>query len=108
MALIVCPTTVVDAPIERVWDLLTDPDSYRGWTGAELVRASPPGRVREGQVLDFRTRELGIGFRVRMDVGKPEPPRLLPLRVQMPFGIVNDERITLAPLDPVHTRVTLN
>jgi len=45
---------------------------------------------------------------VRMDVGKPEPPRLLPLRVHMPFGIVNDEHITLAPLDPLHTRVTLN
>ena len=108
MALIVCPTTVVKAAIERVWAVLTDPDSYQHWAGAELVRASPPGPVREGQVLDFRTRQLGIAFRVRMDVGKPDPPRLLPLRVQMPFGIVNDERITLASLDPGHTRVTLN
>jgi len=108
VALIVCPTTVVNTAIDRVWEVLTDPASYQGWTGAELVRASPPGRVREGQVLDFRTRELGIWFRVRMDVGRPEPPRLLPLRVQMPFGIVNDEHITLAPLDAVRTRVTLN
>ena len=108
MALIVCPTTVVKAAIERVWAVLTDPDSYQRWTDAELLSASPPGPVREGQMLDFRTRQLGIAFRVRMDVGKPDPPRLLPLRVQMPFGIVNDERITLAPLDPGHTRVTLN
>jgi len=108
MALIVCPTTVVNASIERVWALLTDADSYLRWTDAELVHASPPGPAREGQVLDFRTHELGIRFRVRMDVGKPEPPRLLPIRVHMPFGIENDERITLTPIDPVHTRVTLN
>ena len=108
MALLVCPVPVVNAPIERVWEVLTDPDSYRRWSGAELVRASPPGPVREGQVLDFRTREFGIAFRVRMDIGSPEPPGLLPMRVHMPFGIVNDERITLAPLDPLHTRVTLN
>jgi len=59
-----------------------------------LVRASPQGPVREGQVLDFRTRELGVAFRVRMDIGKPEPPLLLTLRVHMPFGIVNDEHIS--------------
>jgi predicted CoA-substrate-specific enzyme activase len=74
-----------------------------GGQDTKAIRIGP-----EGQVLDFRTRQLGIAFRVRMDVGKPDPPRLLPLRVQMPFGIVNDERITLASLDPGHTRVTLN
>jgi hypothetical protein len=54
--------------------VLTDPNSYQRWADAELVRASPPEPVREGQVLDFRTRKLGVAFRVLMDVGKPEPP----------------------------------
>ena len=39
--------------------------------------------MREGQVLDFRAREQGVAFRVRMDIGKPEPPLLLTLRVHM-------------------------
>ena len=108
MAVTACPTTVVNASIERVWAMLTDPDLYQRWAGADLVRAIPAGQLCQGQVMEFRARELGVAFGVRMDVGKPEPPRLLPLRVQMPFGIVNDERIALLPLDPVRTRVTLN
>jgi uncharacterized protein YndB with AHSA1/START domain len=108
MAVVACPTAVVSASIDSVWALLTDPDRYRRWAGAELVRATPPGPVRQGQVMEFRARELGIAFRVRMDVGKPEPPRLLPLRVQLPFGIVNNEHVVLMPLDPTRTRVTLN
>jgi hypothetical protein len=62
MALIVCPTTVVNAAIERVWAMLTDPDSYQRWADAELVRASPQGPVREAQVLDLRTRELRTSY----------------------------------------------
>jgi hypothetical protein len=52
---------------------------------AALVRASPSEPV-SGLPRSIGMRKVG--------------PRLLPLRVQMPFGIVNDEHITLAPTQP--------
>jgi uncharacterized protein YndB with AHSA1/START domain len=108
MGLIVCPTTVIAAPAETVWRLLTQTENYDRWAGVELVRASQPGDVREGQVLDFETRAFGRTWRVRFDVGRVEPPRSLELTIHLPFGTINHEHVVLSPIDANRTRVTFN
>ena len=108
VALVVCPTTVVEAPISTVWRLLAEPEAYESWAGVELVEASPPGPVQKGQVIRFRTREFGRWWQVRFDVGHVEPARTVELDVHLPFGTVNHEQVVLTPVDEQRTRVTLN
>jgi hypothetical protein len=89
--------TVVEAPVEHVWDLLTNPEEFNTWTDAKLVGAEPPGRARAGQRLRFVT-ALGRAFRVDMAVLEVDAERRrLHLLIHLPFGLVNDETITIAP-----------
>ena len=46
-----CPTNIIHATPERVWDLLANP-AQRGWLGAKVVeapaRSQGPGAAKEG------------------------------------------------------------
>ena len=89
---------VVEAPVERVWDLVTSPDEYGRWTDATLVGAEPPGAARSGQRLRLMTSALGHAFRVDMSVLDVDAERRsLRLLIRLPFGLVNDETITVVP-----------
>jgi uncharacterized protein YndB with AHSA1/START domain len=91
----VCPSAVVDAPIDRVWDLVTDPEGFDLWTDAKLVVAEPSGPAAAGQELHLVTRALGWTFAVRISVREvDEERRRLHFLVALPFGIVNDEVMT--------------
>ena len=108
MPVISCPTTAVAAPAERVWQLFDRPESYQRWAGVELVHASPPGPVQAGQVIEFRTRELGRWWRVLFQVRRVDEPDGLVLDIRLPLGVVNHEHVVLSPIDGERTRVTLN
>jgi hypothetical protein len=93
----VCPIAEVEAPIEHVWDLLTRPEEFDSWVDARLVSAEPPGRAHDGQRLRLVTR-AGRAFRVDMTVLEVDAERRrMHLLIQLPFGLVNDETITMAP-----------
>jgi hypothetical protein len=94
----VCPMAVVEAPVERVWDLVTSPEEFGSWADAMLVRAEPPGRARAGQRLRLVTSALGHAFRVEMSVLEVDAgQRRLRLLIRLPLGLVNDETITMSP-----------
>jgi hypothetical protein len=93
----VCPSAVVEAPVERVWELLTRPERFDVWADATLVAAEPDGPAQAGQQLHFVTRAFGWGFAVTMEVREVDAERRrLHLLVGLPFGLVNDEVITMA------------
>ena len=93
----VCPSAVVEAPIDRVWGLLTSPRGFDTWTDATLVSADPEGPVRPGQRLRLTTRAFGLTLPVTFDVLEVDPDRhLLHILVDLPLGLVNDETLTLA------------
>lgn len=93
----VCPSAVIEAPVERVWDLLTRPDSFHLWADAVLVAAEPEGRARPGQLLHLVTRAIGWAFAVTIEVREVDAElRRLRFLVRLPFGVVNDEVITMA------------
>ena len=108
MGLISCPTDVIAASADAVWPLLTDPAQYERWTGADVLRVSPPGAARRGQRIDFSVRALALTWPVRFAVGAVRDRESLELDVFMPFGIVNHELIVLSRLDDARTRVTFN
>ena len=66
----VCPTDVVLAPAERIWDLLTDPRKLAQWTGTRVVEG-PAGPMSAGDHVVLGAGQLRITFYV-LDV---RPPR---------------------------------
>jgi hypothetical protein len=44
----VCPSAVVEAPVDRVWELVTHPEEFGRWADAALVVAEPPGHTALG------------------------------------------------------------
>lgn len=94
----VCPATVVDAPAERVWALLTRPDGFDLWVDADLVSAEPEGPAHPGQRMRFRA-AVGLGFSLPLtvDVGEIDTAGgRLRLRASLPFGITNDQTTTVS------------
>src|SRR5690349_508262 len=68
MTVSVCPATLVNAPVERVWSLLMDPHQIGAWSDALLEAAVPDGSVRVGQRLHFSATGLGRRWPVIMVV----------------------------------------
>jgi uncharacterized protein YndB with AHSA1/START domain len=92
----VCPSAIVEAPVDRVWDLVTRPEGFDLWTDARLVSADPDGRASAGQELHLVTRALGWSFAVGISVRDVDPERhRVGLLVALPFGVVNDQVMTL-------------
>lgn len=61
------------------------------------MRAEPGGEARPGQELHFVTKALGLTFAVRISVREVDAVgRRLHVLVELPFGIVNDEVMTVA------------
>jgi uncharacterized protein YndB with AHSA1/START domain len=99
----VCPTDVLDASAERIWQLLADPRALAQWTGTTLVepRAGP---LQTGDRFVLRA---GV-FRITFAVLDMDPPRQLTLDVALPFGVINHEQIQITSIDPRASRVTFN
>ena len=99
----VCPTELVQAPAERIWQLLTEPRELAQWTGTKLAQG-PARALRAGDLLVLRA---GL-FHARFEVLNAEPPQSLGLRIRLTFGIVNHEQIQITPAGSSTCRVTFN
>jgi carbon monoxide dehydrogenase subunit G len=74
----VSATVTIAAPIERVWELTTDPTRFAEWAEqtTEVTRADHPLRI--GSTYEERNRILGpLTGRSRWTVVEHEPPRRL-------------------------------
>jgi hypothetical protein len=102
----VCPTDILQASPDRIWDLLTNPRELAGWSDTGLVEA--PGReITAGDRL-----VLGAGiahrFRVVFHVRQAIRPRLLSIDIRLPLGVTNHETIDISPVGSDACRVTFN
>ena len=106
MGLSVCPATVVDAPVESVWELLVDPSLYDTWWDARTERIVPSGGAAPGQVLYAKATGLGRTWDVTLSVRAVNPEmHLIQMRVTLPLGMINDTTLTCAPLDATSCRL---
>jgi ligand-binding SRPBCC domain-containing protein len=105
----VCPAATTSAPPDRIWRMLTASEGYGDWMDAEFVSASPPGAVEAGQQIRLAAPSLGRRWPVTLEVKGVDPDRRwLDLRIDLPFGIVNDEHVTLTETRSGGTLVRFN
>ena len=98
-----CPTDIIHASPERVWELLTNP-AQLDWLGVKVVEA-PARNLAVGDRLVFGP---APGLRLSWNVLSVEPPRTLELDIKVPFGIRNHEIIVVSPLGLDNCRTTFN
>jgi hypothetical protein len=98
-----CPTDIIHASLEQVWDLVTNP-ARLDWVGVKLVE-SPAHHLAAGDRLVFGP---APGLHVSWDVLAVERLRMLELDIKVPFGIRNHEVVVLSPLNGDSCRLTFN
>jgi Polyketide cyclase / dehydrase and lipid transport len=106
MAYASCPTSIVDAPVEIVWTLLTRPEGWGDFYDVRIVSVDPPGSAVVGQTVIAesgpRLLHLKLKFRfIKIDDNNHE----LEIEVRLPFGINVREDLRCVPLGPDQCRV---
>jgi ligand-binding SRPBCC domain-containing protein len=100
MSLSLCPIATVNAPLEKVWSLLSEPASYALSWDAETRAIAPAGPAQAGQRMNARSRALGKWWDVEIAVdGAEAPNHQLDLTTQLPFGITVQNHISVNALD---------
>ena len=106
MSIVTCPTEIIAAPAEWVWELLTRPAELARWSDAKLLEG-PARPLQAGDVI-----VLGAGIaqrlKVTIEVKAVEPTRQLTLDARLPLGVVNHEVVVVTPLGMERCRVTFN
>ncbi len=106
MGLSVCPIAVVAAPVEVVWDNLTQWERYAGWAGVKVERMEPEGQASVGQTIYFYGKALGRTWHFTFKVEEINPEKhQLGLHVIFPFGLEEVPHISCFPIDATTCRV---
>jgi hypothetical protein len=106
MTVTVCPAATINAPIERVWSLLMDPQRWTDWSSARLEAAIPDGLLHVGQRLHFSSSAFGRRWHAVTILTGVAPERHgLDVDVSVPFGIVNHEHLSATSLPDGKTHV---
>lgn len=98
-----CPTDVIRATPERVWELLTNP-ARLDWIGVKVIE-SPVRHLAVGDRLRFGS---APGLSLSWTVLSIEPLRTLELDIKVPLGIKNHETVVVSPVGVDCCRVTFN
>lgn len=106
MSFTVCPTAVVAAPVDSVWELLTEPTSYDAWWDARMKRIEPAGKATPGQTLYATASALGWTTEITLKIERVDPEKhQIQILVNLPFGVTNHATITCAALDTTSSRL---
>jgi len=100
MGFTVCPTAVVAAPVEVVWENLTQWERYAEWADVQVERLEPEGPPSVGQTIFFMGKALGRTWHFTFKVEEVNPERhQLGLHVVFPFGLQEKPHIACSPID---------
>ncbi len=104
---LICPTDVVDAPIEVVWRLLTYPAGWGSVFDLRVREVEPPGPAHVGQRLRAESGPQLLHLRVDFEFTQiDEAQHRLGLKVTLPLGVVVSEDMRCAPIDADRCRVS--
>jgi hypothetical protein len=101
-----CPTSIVDAPVDIVWSLLTLPIEWGEIFDVRVISVEPPGCAVAGQtiVAESGPRLLHLSLEFRFTDIDHENHEL-GLDVRLPFGITVREDLTCVPIGQDQCRV---
>jgi uncharacterized protein YndB with AHSA1/START domain len=83
---------VIDAPVEVVWRVLTEPEHLQAWFSAAAELDARPGGIG---TLTFENRATSSRREVPLQVEAVEPPHRFSFRWDHPAGAAADERNSL-------------
>jgi hypothetical protein len=105
MGLTVCPAAVVAAPVETVWELLSEPTLRDEWWDTRTERVVPEGKAASGQVIYLKNSVLGIQLQGTLTVESVDPAKHhIQWTLRTP-GIINHQTTVCTALDAVSCRV---
>jgi hypothetical protein len=106
MVVNVCPAAVVAAPVENVWALLMQPETYDQWWDFHAEAVTPPGPAAPGQAVSGWSKALNRKWPVSITIEtiNAQKHQML-LRTTLPLGIVVHNQISCVPLDAASCRV---
>jgi hypothetical protein len=101
-----CPTSIVNAPVEIVWSLLTRPEEWGDFYDVRVSSVEPAGPAAVGQIVlaesGPRLLHLALEFRfTKINAANYE----LGLDVKFPFGITVREDLSCVPIGRDQCRV---
>ncbi|MBI4261289.1 MAG: SRPBCC family protein [Actinobacteria bacterium] len=100
----VSTTVEVEAPLERVWEVVSDPRNLPRWDRhITAVEGVPDSGLEEGTTYETELRFMGLHSHVHAEVEELDPPSYARIRLS---GLLEAEVITrLAALDGGRTRL---
>jgi uncharacterized protein YndB with AHSA1/START domain len=100
MVVSVCPAAIVAAPVEDVWELLTQTSKYDSWWDAHLERSEPEGPATPGQMVYATTNAFGKRWDVSFVIRSVDPAKhKIQFDVTLPLGIVDHATFVCTPVD---------
>jgi hypothetical protein len=101
-----CPTDIVDAPIDVVWGLLTDPAGWGDFFDVRLRGIEPPGTATAGQKFWGESGPAFLHLEIRFEYTLvDEAQHKLGLDVKLPLGMTVREELDCVPLADGRCRV---
>jgi uncharacterized protein YndB with AHSA1/START domain len=105
MGLTVCPVAVIAAPVETVWQLLSEPRLRDEWWDTRTERVVPEGNASPGQVIYLKNSVMGIQLLGTLTVESVDPAKH---RIQWTLrtpGIINHQTTVCTALEGASCQV---
>lgn len=105
MSFTVCPVAVIAAPVESVWELLTEPALRDEWWDARTAHVVPEGTAAPGQVIYLKPLLLGRLGKGSLTVERVDPDKHQIVWQLRGLGVINQQTTTCTALDAASCRV---
>jgi hypothetical protein len=106
MSLTACPAASVAAPVEVIWEILTQPAYYALWADAQVQCVDPEGPAVVGQTVHFTSQALGLRWPIVFKIERVNAERhQLGLYAVFPLGLKMRPYISCTSIDAATSRV---
>jgi hypothetical protein len=100
MSLNVCPADTVQAPLEKVWELLMQPLDYGRFWDMTVERVVPEGPAMVGQKFVWSSRALCRRWQIDGEIQELDAQRHhILFRLNLLWGLTSSNRIMCSPID---------
>jgi hypothetical protein len=101
-----CPTSIVNAPVEIVWNLLTRPEKWGDFYDVRVTSVEPAGPAVVGQTVFAESGPRLLHLALEFRFTKIDAVNFgLGLDVKLPFGVTVCEDLSCVPIGQDQCRV---